>query len=358
LPSPVDEDRLFVAMTVEGETAPGWASVREAVARVEADQGGALAVAAFHRGRPVVDLWAGTARQNTLFHTWSAVKPVAGTCLLLLVDRGRLRLDDRVADFWPELAAAQPGLRVWHLLSHSAGLVRVPAPGTAASLLDWDRTVAGLARQPPAWTPPGTAVGEHAHTFGHLVGEPVRRIDGRPLGRFLADELCGPLGLDIHIGVPEADLSRVVDTTGLTAAWWAEHRGSEGSVRRQAVAEGVDHALVNGLAWRRGEVPAVNGHASARALAGFYARFLTGDLPAAFGQPGAAGMDLVLGRQVQWSLAGGQIDAEDVGMGGIGGQWACARPGLGLAWAFLTSVMGTSARAEAVEKAILECARR
>ena len=133
-------------MTVEGETAPGWASIRDAVARVEEDQGGALAVAAFHRGRPVVDVWAGTARPDTLFHTWSAIKPVAGTCLLLLVERGRLRLDDRVADFWPELDAVQPGLLVRHLLSHSAGLVRVPAPGTAATLLDWDRTVAGLAR--------------------------------------------------------------------------------------------------------------------------------------------------------------------------------------------------------------------
>lgn len=343
-------------MTVEGETAPGWAPVREAVARVEAGQGGALAVAAFQRGRPVVDLWAGTARPNTLFHTWSAIKPVAGTCLLLLVERGRLRLDDPVADFWPELDAVQPGLLVRHLLSHSAGLLRVPAPGTAAALLDWDRTVAGLAGGQPSWTPPGAAVGEHAFTFGHLVGEPVRRIDERPLGRFLAEELCGPLDLDIHIGVPEADLSRVVDTTGLTAAWWEEQRGSGGSLRRDATPEGVDSGLVNGPGWRRGEVPAVNGHASARALAGFSARFLGGGLPAAIGQPGAAGVDLVLGRRVQWSLAGGQIDAADVGMGGLGGQWACARPALGLAWAFLTSVMGTSERAEAVERAILECA--
>ena len=207
-------------MTVEGETASGWAPVRDAVARVEADQGGALAVAAFHRGRPVVDLWAGTARSDALFHTWSAIKP----------------------------------------------------------------------------------------------------------------------------------------TSGLTADWWAEQRGSGGSLRWHATPEGVDHALINGPEWRRGEVPAVNGHASARALAGFYARFLSSDLPAGIGQPGAAGIDLVLGRRVRWSLAGGQIDADDVGMGGIGGQWACARPGLGLAWAFLTSVMGTSDRAEAVERAILECA--
>lgn len=116
--------------------ASGWAPVREAVVRIEAVQGGALAVAAFHRGRPVVDLWAGTASPDTLFHTWSAIEPVTGTCLLLLGERGRLRLDDRVAGSWPELDAVQPGLAVRHLLSHSAGLIRVPAPGTAATLLD------------------------------------------------------------------------------------------------------------------------------------------------------------------------------------------------------------------------------
>jgi CubicO group peptidase (beta-lactamase class C family) len=175
----------------------------------EAQGGGAVAVAAFLRGRPVADLRAGTARWDTVFHTWSAIKPVAGTCLLLLIERGRLRLDDRVARTWPELGAARPDLQVRHLLGHAAGRIAVPVPGTAASLLEWDHVIAGLAGAPPDRAPPGSAVGEHAFTFGHLVGEMVRRIDGRPLRRFLAEEICGPIGLDIHVGVPEPALGRV-----------------------------------------------------------------------------------------------------------------------------------------------------
>ena len=66
-------------------------------------------------------------------------------------------------------------------------MLREPQPPEA--LLDWKRLTGLLAAEPPLW-PPGRRHGEHAAFFGHLVGEVVRRVDGRTLGRFLADEVA------------------------------------------------------------------------------------------------------------------------------------------------------------------------
>jgi CubicO group peptidase (beta-lactamase class C family) len=331
---------------VSGEVAGGYEPVREAAARVlEGQGGGGLAVAAFVDGRPVVDLWGGTVAEDGLVHTWSACKPVVGACLLLLVERGRVQLDQPVQDLWPELRAPAT---IRDVVSHRAGLVTLP--GTVADLMDWDATCAGLAAAEPDWVP-GMAVGEHALTYGHLVGELVRRVDGRRLGRFLADEL----GLDIAIGV--SDTSRVADLVGVTPEWWARLRGPAGGLRHRALGDGMTGELVNSDAWRRAEVPAVNAHASARGLAAFWQRLLDGTLPASVAHVGAEGHDLVLDAPATWTLSGGRLDGPDVGMGGIGGQWAAARPSAGLAWAFLTTVMGDFDRAERVEAALLGCRR-
>ncbi len=241
-----------------------------------------------------------------------------------------------------------------HVLGHQAGLSTVPPPGTAVSLLDWDATCAALASSSPAWAP-GRAHGEHAYTYGHLVGEVVRRVDGRPLGRFVAEELAGPLGLDIHIGVLAGDLDRVVDLVGVTPEWRASVGGEPGSLRAAAMATGIDAEVVNGTPWRIGAVPAVNGHASARGLAAFYAALLDGRLPSGMAEPAAGGPDLVLGRDVTWTFGSLQLDDVEIGMGGLGGSYAGARPALGLAWAFLTNSMGTFERVEDVERALLGC---
>lgn len=123
---------------------------------------GGVAVAAFLNNRPIVDAWTRDLAEDSLLHTWSAVKPVAGACLLQLVARGEIALDDPVIGIWPELVAAAGGhLRIRHVLSHAAGLASLPPPGTGASLLDWDSAVAALAVAEPDW-PPGERVGEHA----------------------------------------------------------------------------------------------------------------------------------------------------------------------------------------------------
>jgi len=342
------------AEAVQGEVAAGFGPVRGAVQRVLDDHGGGVAVAAFLRGEPVVDLWGGTVGRDGLVHTWSSIKPVVATTALLLAARGRLDLGAPVARVWPAFAAAgKADVPVAWLLDHRAGLAPVPPPGTAASLLDWEASCAALAAAAPAW-PPGSAPGEHALTYGHLVGEVVRRADGRSVGALLAEEVAAPLGLDLHVGLSPGDQARVADLEGVTPAWWAG-RAPPGCLRARALGTGMDADLVNGAAWRAGEVPAVNGHATARALAGFWAAVLDGRLPADILRPSATGVDLFLEETVTWTRGGAQVDGDDIGMGGAGGSWAAARPALGLAWAFLPTVMGSHDRAGAVEKALLRC---
>jgi CubicO group peptidase (beta-lactamase class C family) len=324
---------------IDGSVAAGYDVVVDALA----DCGPGVAVAAFVGGRPAVDVWTDDLVSDSLICTWSAMKPVAGACLLLLVDRGRIDLDHPVEATWPELGDDR--LLVRHLLTHTAGRVTVPA----VPLVDWDRSVAELAGMPPDW-PPGEVVCEHALTFGHLVGEVVRRVDGRSLGRFLADELARPLGLDTHFGVGDADLSRVADTVGLDRSWWATTRGEPGSVRHRALGPWID---ANQPGRRQAEVPAVNGYATARGLASFWQAFLDGRLPADVGVAGVTGHDQFVGDEVTWTLAGGQIDGPDIGMGGLGGQWAAARRSLGLGWAFLTTRVGDHDRAQRVEEALI-----
>ena len=339
----------------EGLVADGFEPVREAVDEALAMQAGegAIAVAAYLHGELVLELWAGTGTDRSLLHTWSAIKPVTGSCLLLLVARGAVALDTPVREVWPELRAASDGrLLVRHVLTHQAGLASIPSGG-AIGLLDWDRSIAALEAAEPDW-PPAGGIGEHALTYGHVVGELVRRVDGRPFERFLREELTEPLGLDVHIGVADDDLGRVADTSGLTATWWAEHAGAPGSIGRTAVDESLRDADVNSDAWRRGVVPAVNGHATARGLARFYRALLEDRLPAQVAEPGVSGFDQVLSSDVTWNLAGGRTEGADVGMGGLGGQWAAARPADGLAWAFLTSVMGDFDRVDHVERVLLE----
>lgn len=326
--------------SVHGATAPGYEDVADAIAGC----GPGVAVAAIVAGEVVVDAATAPLTPRSLVHTWSAIKPVTGACVLLLVERDALDLDQPVASVWPALA--DPDLLVRHVLTHTAGRIAAPS----SDLTDWDATVATLATQ-PADARPGELICEHALTFGFLAGELVRRVDGRSLGAFFRDEVAVPLDLDIHVGVPEEELQRVADTVGLTPAWWAEAGGDPATLRARSLGPLPD---VNTDAWRRAEIPAVNGHATALGLATWYQRLLEGRLPALVDAPGVTGPDAFVGEEVTWTLAGGRIDGDDIGMGGLGGQWAAARPSRQLAWAFLTTHVGDFDRAQRVEDALLD----
>jgi CubicO group peptidase (beta-lactamase class C family) len=152
-------------------------------------------------GRP----WA----EDSLVLVASSTKGATAICANLLVQRGELDLDAPVARYWPEFAAAgKQDIPVRWLLSHRVGLPVLDTPLTIEEYLAWAPPVNALAAQAPKWEP-GTAHGYHAMTYGWLVGEVVRRVSGKSLGTFFADEVAGPLGLDFWIGLPASEDSRV-----------------------------------------------------------------------------------------------------------------------------------------------------
>src|SRR3989475_11215517 len=132
-------------------------------------------------------------------------------CAQLLVDRGQLDLDAPVARYWPGFAqAGKERITTRHLLTHTAGLAALRRPLPTEALYDWTRMVEALAAETPWWEP-GSANGYHALTYGYLVGEVVRCITGKTLGRFLRDEVTAPLGADFHVGLAPSEDARVAD---------------------------------------------------------------------------------------------------------------------------------------------------
>lgn len=170
------------------------------------------AVAVYRDGVKVVDLWGGYRdgvttrpwRRDTIVNMFSTTKGVASLAVAVAAARGLIDYDTTVADYWPEFAqAGKADVTVRQLLSHQAGLPVLDAPLRLADLTDPERLSAVLAAQAPAWAP-GTRHGYHAITLGWYESELLRHADpaGRTLGRFFADEVAAPLGLDLHIGLP------------------------------------------------------------------------------------------------------------------------------------------------------------
>lgn len=352
-------------MDIRGEVAPGFEPAGEAFARCVAELGETSAcAAAVVDGRLVVDLWVGL-RRDSLMHVFSAVKPVTALCALLLVDRGALELDEPVAEVWPEFAAGgKEAATVRHVLAHQAGVPALRTPRPTELLYDWEAMTAAVAAE-PAWWAPGTAHGEHALTYGHLVGEIVRRVDGRRLSAFLEAEIARPWELDLRVGLGPADRARCVPLVDPGGRWSAEVRAEQGDLYRAAVDNPpglLDVEILNSDAWRAAEIPAVNGHGDARSLARLYGalaaggeiggvRLLGADTLAEATRVQRRGVDEVLGVEQEWGL-GPAIDIDGFGLGGIGGTLAWADPDVGLGFAYVTARMGDHDRAEAVYDAV------
>ena len=205
-------------VTVHGHVAPRFAPVRDAFVRNFAAHGEVgAACCVYHRGEPVVDIHAGLAdrasarpwREDTLQLVFSATKGVTAACVLLLAERGALDLDAPVARYWPEFAAnGKKHIPVRWLLSHRSGLAAIEGSFTLEQALSWQPVVEALAAQAPLWEP-GTRHGYHLRSYGWLLGELVRRVTGRSIGRFLAEEIAAPLGLEFWIGLPASEEPRV-----------------------------------------------------------------------------------------------------------------------------------------------------
>jgi CubicO group peptidase (beta-lactamase class C family) len=281
-------------------------------------------------------------------------KPFVAVSVLVLAERGVLDLDEPVQTWWPELRA-RTTLR--ELLAHRSGLVVLDEPATEEAFYDWELMCRLLAEQEPTWTP-GTAQGESALLYGHLLGEVVRRADGRSIGQVLREEVCGPLGLDFHVGLGAGELARTADLSGFDAEF--VRRGATlPELYQRAIANppgARDPQVLNGERWRAAEIPAVNGHGTARAVAGFYAALLEGRL---LGEDVRRQLltgqgeepDLVIGDVREWGL-GVVIEDDGFGMGVVGGSFGWASRRGGYAVAFLTGHIAGHDRGDRLENAL------
>jgi len=348
--------------------------VRDAFARGFAngsELGAALCVIV--DGTAVVDLWGGWAdaartrpwRADTLACVFSCTKGLAAAALLALVGRGVVDLDAPVARWWPEFAAAgKEQLPVRYLLTHEAGLPAVSRPLPFGSLSDWGRMVDALAEQAPWWEP-GAAHGYHGVTFGHLVGEVLRRADGRTIGRFVRDEIAEPLSLDWFLGLPAAEEPRTAEMTieypapgqrTFFSAWGPDDLGPK-SFGNPPDCNLIEHT--NTRAFRAAEIPAANGHATARAVAGLYdalarGRLLDPALVADAGRVHVEGPDLVMALPTRFGL-GFEITAPNAefsfgpgarswGHNGSGGALGFVDPDRGIAFGYVMNRMAWTER--------------
>ncbi|WP_336210937.1 serine hydrolase domain-containing protein [Nonomuraea sp. LPB2021202275-12-8] len=272
-----------------------------------------------------VDLWGGyrdEARtigwdEHTITNVWSTTKAVTSLAALMLVDRGDLDVYAPVARYWPEFAAnGKQDIEVRHLLAHTSGVSGLDQPAVVEDLYDWERSIARLAAQAPWWTP-GSVSGYHAANFGHLVGEVVRRVSGKSLKRFVAEEIAGPLGADFQIGAAEQDWDRIADVVPpppLAIDFAA--LGPESLVVKTFTGPVLEAGYANTPGWRRADLGGVNGHGNARSVARILSviarggevdgvRLLGGKTIDLIFDEQSNGVDLVLGVPLRWGIGYG-----------------------------------------------------
>ncbi|OIK24142.1 esterase [Streptomyces malaysiense] len=378
-------------MLVNGTVAEGFEPVREAFAANFAllgERGAAVAV--YRDGRRVVDLWAGTKdvdgtapwEPGTAQIVRSATKGVVAAGLLLLHQRGELDLDAPVGTYWPEYkAAGKERTLVRHLLAHRAGVPVLDRPLTPAEAADPDLGAAAVAAQAPVWEP-GTDHGYHAQTYSWLTGELIRRVTGRPVGAWLADEIAGPVGADLWLGLPAAEqgrVGRVGDIEAPRAAGALKLRPKRAvsaayadpdSLTRRAFAAITPLPDENDPGYRAAALPASNGIATADGLARVYASligevdggvrlFTPGTVELARAER-SAGPDRVLVVNTRFGLgcmlhgsASPLLAPGSFGHPGRGGSLAFADPESGIAFGYVTNGFRKSVTADPRAQALV-----
>ena len=332
---------------IHGSVEPGFEAVRATFERgFEKGELGA-AVCAYVDGRNVVDLWGGWAdadrtrpwQGDTIGCTFSATKGITATCAHRLIERGLLDLDAPVAAYWPEFAQAGKGdVTVRMVLSHQSGLPWATASYPADKRLDWPTMTDALARSVPVFEP-GSRSEYHGGSFGYLVGEVLRRIDGRSLDTFFREEIGGPLGADFMFRVgPEYDHRRAEMTGpenmvgGSNSPAW--HAAGDGSATSFTTADGL--ARVYAALARGGELDGVRVLRPETIDAAIEEQ----QLAHAEGTTG----DFGLGYQLLWKVYPG-LPARTFGHTGMGGCIGLADPTARLGFGFVMNQMGSNGAA-------------
>jgi CubicO group peptidase (beta-lactamase class C family) len=311
---------------IKGESASiqgTWDSQFESVKdtfQLQIDRGEDIGASAcvFVDGQVVVDVWGGHAdgtftrpwERNTIAQMYSSSKTVTALCALVLADHGELDLDAPVAKYWPEFAQnGKSRIAVKQILGHTSGVAGWTEPTTIQDILSVEQATATLARQAPWWEP-GRTSGYHGMNQGHLVGEVIRRITGKSLGKYLAEDVAGPVGAgkDLYIGTPAEADTRVSLLI-------------QGKPHDVPFGQRFDRALYNPrvtpqdtwtLPWRRAEMGALNGHGNGRGIATVQSILAAGGANGVRVMSDAGrrrvleqqsdGNDLVLGLPMRWGM--------------------------------------------------------
>jgi CubicO group peptidase (beta-lactamase class C family) len=365
---------MLLPGAIGGTVAPGFEGVRDAFAANFADRGEIGAALCVHVDqRRVVDLWGGVADRatgrlwgpDTPIVVFSCTKGLVATCFLMLEDRGGIDLDAPVVRYWPEFAAVgHEALTVRTLLNHRSGLCAVDRPLRLADLSDVPRLESALVAQVPLWEP-GADQGYGASAFGMYAQAVFRRAAGRTLGRYLADEIVQPLGVDAWLGLPEAVRPRLATLypvggwEGLCSVGAHLARDSlEGRMYRGVLSRrspcaravgnprdlGARHFAAYQLwAAQRIEMPWANAHVSARALSRIYDPLANGgatrDGVRLVSRPA---LDAVHARQ-SW-VQRDRVLHKPLGHSGVGGALGFADPAARVSFGYVMNRMAAHVR--------------
>jgi CubicO group peptidase (beta-lactamase class C family) len=358
--------------------APGWEPVRDAFIHsfdIKEDRGAGVAV--YHRGKCVVDLMGGWRDReqavpydaDTLQLVFSTTKGVTSIAVAMCVERGLLSYEEKVSTYWPEFVAeGKADVTVAQLLSHRAGLYTVDGDISLEDALDWGTITARLADTAPLF-PVDSTHGYHALTFGWLAGELVRRVTGKSLGDFVREEIAGPLGVEMHVGLPPALEPRVAHLMAHPIPKFSPEEvktlmETSGPGTKGASALSLNGAFGQGAFNRKdvhqSQLPGANGISNARSLARIYAA-LVSDIDGVhlLGEPTRnrattsntphGEMDEILMSATDFAM-GFMLHSErtpfagptSFGHNGAGGSCAFAQPSRELGFAYVMNTMMTT----------------
>lgn len=362
-------------MEAKGKCASGFEAVQEAFEAIFDDpQERGAGVCVQVGGETVVDLWAGVAdlegeqpwNHDTLVNTYCCIKPFTAIAALMLVEEGKLELDQTVAHYWPEFSqGGKERITLRQVLCHTSGIPALRLPSRTPIMYDWDAMAEVVAAE-PLWWEPGTSVGYGATTYGWILGELVRRADGRDPCTFIHERICEPNDLEVHMGVDAEHFHRI--------AFFERAEGRTGDnyaqdLRAVMVSE-PEHVATLAFTnpamgsrqtadprWWAYRHPGVNAHGTAHGLAGFYSALLGGrlvgpELLAEFTREHSYDMDRTLLRPMRYGLgcmmeqpadpgASHRMGPKAFGHVGLGGPISFADPEREVSFGFVTTTMGS-----------------
>ena len=273
------------AASIHGNCEPSLAPVRAAFEKnFEAHGEVGAAVAVYHEGRLAVDLWGGLRdddrglpwERDTLTCMMSVSKGISASAMAMAYDRGLVDLDAPVARYWPAFSAAgKERITVRQALSHVAGLP-VADSAREGDMYSFDTMAAALALQAPLW-PPGSRQVYHSATLGYFIGMIIRAVTGKSLGRFIREEIAGPLGADFHISLTSDEMARCAKVIpSANNAVNAARNSPPDSLAYRAWKALPPEEDFNSARFRAAEIPSINGHGTARAVASIYGALAMG----------------------------------------------------------------------------------